>query len=401
MSMRPPKYRLHRARGLAVVTLSGRDFYLGKYGTAESRSEYDRLCAEWLSNGRSLAPVAGPDRDGDRTIDELIVGYLSFVDGHYVKNGKPTTDPVNIRLALKALRNYGHTRVRDFGPLALKAIRDQMIREPNNRIGAKSPQPLCRTEINKRIWRIVGLFRWGVENELTPPTVHQALKAVASLSPGRSEARESKPVRPVSEADVDALEAHVAPQIWAMIQLQRLTGARPGEICQLRRRDIDTSGAVWTYVPESHKTERHGHKRQIYLGPRAQTVLRPWLRADLDAHLFSPTEAMEWKRAKMRSKRKTPVQPSQQKRRKRRPRKGPGDCYTADSYRRAITYGCSRAKVPHWHPHQLRHNSATWLRKQFGIEVAQIILGHASLEVTQRYAEVDREKALTVMAHVG
>jgi len=43
-------------------------------------------------------------------------------------------------------------------------------------------------------------------------------------------------------------------------------------------------------------------------------------------------------------------------------------------------------KAHRWHPHQLRHNAATVLRKEYGIEVAKIILGHATLSATQVYA---------------
>lgn len=53
-----PSYRLHRPSQQGVVTLSGRDFYLGPYGTASSRAEYDRLIAEWLANGRRLPVIA-------------------------------------------------------------------------------------------------------------------------------------------------------------------------------------------------------------------------------------------------------------------------------------------------------------------------------------------------------
>ena len=54
MSLRTPSYRLHKPTGQAVVTLSGQDHYLGKFGSTGSRAEYDRLVAEWLANGRQL-----------------------------------------------------------------------------------------------------------------------------------------------------------------------------------------------------------------------------------------------------------------------------------------------------------------------------------------------------------
>lgn len=54
-----------------------------------------------------------------------------------------------------------------------------------------------------------------------------------------------------------------------------------------------------------------------------------------------------------------------------------------------------------WHPHQLRHNAATNLRKEFGVEVARIILGHATAFTTEIYAEVDRQQAMDVIGKIG
>jgi integrase len=54
-----------------------------------------------------------------------------------------------------------------------------------------------------------------------------------------------------------------------------------------------------------------------------------------------------------------------------------------------------------WHPGQLRHNAATWLRKEFGVELARIILGHATAFTTEIYAEADRQQAMEVVGKVG
>jgi hypothetical protein len=57
VSARPPRtpsYRLHKPSGQAVVTLGGRDVYLGKFETPESRAEYDRVVAEWLQGDVEL-----------------------------------------------------------------------------------------------------------------------------------------------------------------------------------------------------------------------------------------------------------------------------------------------------------------------------------------------------------
>lgn len=389
-SVRTPSYRLHKPTNQAVVTFDGRDIYLGRYGSPQSRSEYDRLVAEWLGNGRRL--VAPTSAGGsDLTINELLVAYLSFADGYYRKNGQPTKEPEDIRYAIRPLRKlHGHTLAREFGPLALKAIRKEY-----------ADSGLCRNEVNKRVGKIVRAFKWAVSEELVPPSVHQGLMAVAGLRRGRADVRESEPVRPVAETAVETIRPHVARQVWAMVQLQWHTGMRPGEVVAMRATDLDTSGQVWTYRPASHKTEHHGKARVIHLGPRAQAVLRPWLRPEPTTPLFSPAEAVAERNAAKRAARKTPVQPSQRSRAKARPAKTAGDAYTVESYRRAIAYGCRRAGIPGWHPHQLRHSAATQLRREFGLDVARAVLGHSSPAVTAIYAEQDLTKAAEAMARVG
>jgi hypothetical protein len=59
------------------------------------------------------------------------------------------------------------------------------------------------------------------------------------------------------------------------------------------------------------------------------------------------------------------------------------------------------AGVPAWHPNQIRHNAATQFRRELGLDVARVILGHSSPVVTETYAELDRERAIAVMGQVG
>ncbi len=408
---RTPTYRLHRPSGQAVVTLDGRDFYLGPHGTDASRAEFDRIVGEWLVNQRRLPASA----TADLSVNELLVAYFRWAEGYY----RQSEELPNIRWAVRPLvALYGHTPAASFGPLALKSVRQRMIGDD-----------LCRKEINKRIGRIVRVFKWAVENELLPGSVVHALKAVAGLRAGRSEARESEPVKPVPEAYVEAIRPHVLPAVWAMIELQRLTGCRPGEVVTMRGCDLNMTGRVWTYEPARHKTAHHGHRRTIFLGPRAQAVLRPWLKADLTAFLFSPAEAIaQWHTTRgegCRHRRRKVQSYSALLERDRLARRGkkaksrrlPAQHYTVGSYGRAIARGCDKANraahqadpsipadevvVPHWHPHQLRHNAATNLRREFGLDVARVILGHRSPVVTEVYAEVDHQKAVEVIGRVG
>jgi hypothetical protein len=97
---RTPSYRLHKPTNQAVVTLDGRDLYLGRSGSSESRAEYDRLVAEWLTNGRRL-PVANSEGGSDLTINEMLLAYLTFADSYLCQErqadqgtrGHPIRDP--------------------------------------------------------------------------------------------------------------------------------------------------------------------------------------------------------------------------------------------------------------------------------------------------------------------
>jgi integrase len=118
--------------------------------------------------------------------------------------------------------------------------------------------------------------------------------------------------------------AYMPPVVADMVRLQLLTGARPGEVCAMRVRDLDMSRPVWTYKPERHKTAWRGHKRNIAIGPRAQEIVRKYLKAQLEAYLYSPAEADRQRKEEMRKNRKSPVQPSQLNRAKKDARRKPG-----------------------------------------------------------------------------
>jgi hypothetical protein len=183
----------------------------------------------------------------------------------------------------------------------------------------------------------------------------------------------------------------------------------------MRLCDLERGVPIWFFRPESHKTEHHDIDRAIFLGPRAQEILRPFLFRDPGAFLFSPKEAVEAQRARQRAQRKSKVQPSQVCRKKSRPKKQPKERYTRDSYTRAISYAIARANrerlqfgpirlsdyIPHWAPNQLRHALATEARQQFGLEAAQIILGHSKADVTQVYAERNLKLGVQVARAIG
>jgi integrase len=370
---RIPGYRLHKPSGLAVVTLSGKDFYLGPYGSAASRALHDKLTGEWLANGRRLQEETVEDVGPTLTV--VIHAYWTHAQTYYRKNGKPTSQVHLIKDAIKPLRRlYGETAAKDFRPLALKAVRQQFI-----------DQKLCRNTVNAHIARIKRLFRWASEEEMVPPATYHSLLSVKGLAKDRTEAPDRAPVAPATLEHVQAILPRLRPPIRAMVELQCLTGMRPGEVLVMRGRDIDRSGPVWKYVPESHKTEHHDRQRTILLGPKAQAILEPWLTVGSEEYLFRPR----------------PMPKTLFNGRPRTSKWTPGPCYSANSYRFRIRYACGRAKVPVFAPNQLRHLAATRIRAEFGLEAAQVILGHARADVTQVYAERDLVRAADVMSQIG
>ena len=412
MPVRVPKYRLHNGSGQALVELVGRRIYLGKYGSDESREKYRRLIAAHMSatpdasqKHASVAdPLLGP------SVNEVILVYFRFAKTYYLKNSKPTDEIAALRACLRRLRiHYGSTPAADFGPRAFKLVREAMIAEG-----------LSRKYINDSMARIRRMFRWAAAEEIVPASIYQGLSAVHGLRAGRSAAKESDPVLPVDDSVVDATLPHLSPVVADMVRLQRLTGMRPGEVCILRPCDVDrSSDEVWTFRPKSHKTQHHGRQRIVCIGPRGQEILRPYLLRDGSAFCFSPAESEKKRRRAQHEARKTPLQYGNRPGTNRRntPKRKAGERYTTQSYQRAIKRACVAAfsepedltgeelaswlRTYRWSPNQLRHTAATLIRREFGLEAAQIALGHSTANVTQVYAERDLAKGLEIARQIG
>jgi integrase len=458
-----PSLRRHKARSLGVVTLNGHDHYLGRWPEglskppAEVQAAYDRLITQWLADGRRPQPSAEQRRRDDLagrpadapqaglTVAELIARFWQHAEAYYRHtNGEPTGELNDWALSLRPLNHlYGHTPARRFRPKRLKGLRQLLIQGYEHpRYGPQ--KALCRGVINQRIGRIVRMFRWGVEEELVPARVWQRLSAVRRLQKGRTEARETERVRPVPVADVEKTLPHLLSHPAAMVRLQLLTGARPGEVCALRLANLDRSGPVWAYRPPHHKTAWRDKERVVAIGPRAQQVLNdfirircplcgvegrpprigarcnlcgpcadrmeerrvcgPWPRVEVqppEAYLFSPAAVMLERREDRRAKRTSKVQPSQVDRRKKAPEKTYGEEYPVNSYNTAVQRAAEKAGVAPWHVNQLRHTHATEVRRRYGLEAAQVALGHSQANVTQVYAEADLALAVRVASEIG
>ena len=158
----------------------------------------------------------------------------------------PTSEAANIRIALRPLLTlYAELPAAEFSPKKLDAVRQRMVAHGH-----------CRAKVNHHVQRLRRMFRWGVEKELVPPAVLHGLAALAGLRAGRSAARETAPVAPVPEADVEATLPHLSRVVAAMVRLQRLFGMRPGEVCRMSIAEIERCGDVWLYRLARQATHR-------------------------------------------------------------------------------------------------------------------------------------------------
>lgn len=399
-----PAYRLHKQSGQAIVTLSDgnggrKDYTLGRYGSEESHTEYTRLVRQWQETGQ----LPDQSRRPNWTVNEVAIRFLNHVDDYYRHpDGTKTSEARDFVLSLRPLVFlYGSTQANEFDALRLKSVRRVMIdgyEHPKH--GPQSP--LARSVINQRISRIKRMFRWAASQKLLPTSVYVNLDTVDGLKQGRSRAHDHEPIGPVAPALVAATLPFCTPTLAAMIRVQLLAGARPGEVCNLRGADLDRTGSVWVFRPTKHKTAWRNKKRVIYFGPEAQAILTPFLKEDPEAYLFSPRASRaEWCHQR-RLERKTKVQPSQAARKpKKHARRTPGERYSTDAYGKAVKKACRRAGQPDWSPNQLRKLKATEIAHRYGKEVAQAILGHASIKTTEIYALPNHAAAEKLMAEIG
>jgi integrase len=270
--------------------------------------------------------------------------------------------------------------------MRFKAIRQRMI-DAGNSINY----------IKAQLGVIKKMVAWAVESELIPGEVLHRLQAVAPPDVVRDGIKPEKIIEPVSDEHIQAILPHVNPTIRAMLELQRCSGMRPGEVARLTMNQIDRSGDIWLYRPAAHKTMRHGIKRVIPLTAKAQAVLLPWLKANPDAPLFSPQAEYERWREETRRPQPPYRERARAKRKKPHTRKFK-PVYSAGAYRNAVYRGCDRAGIPRFHPNQIRHTVAEQVTTEGDIGLAQALLGHTRSSMTERYARQSLEKATLAKA---
>lgn len=401
LTERLPRIRKH-PNGQAIVSVDGEIYYLGKFGSKVSKVKYDRLMAEWLAGNRTLPPKQ-PQKSasekcpagGTITVDDVLLRFVRHAKATFKKNGEHTEEFGRVKRIARTVSDlYGDLPAEKFGPVALRAVQQRLVEKG-----------WARKTVNDHVQRIVRAFKHAASWEMIPGSVVQNLKTVEGLRKGRTEAHDNAPVQPVAMDIVEKTLPHLPTIVADMVRLQLLTGMRPTEVCILRPCDVNRTNDVWIYVPYTHKTEHHEKQRRVYLGPQAQEVLSRYLLRPAESYCFDPRESR--KAYHDRRERKTPLNQGNRKgyskltRAGKRPKRQPKEHYTRDSYRRAIHRACEKSCIEKWAPNQLRHNKATSVRQEFGLEATQVTLGHASAAITEVYTARDERLAIEVARQTG
>jgi integrase len=439
----PPKLKNHRGRARLRWTRGQKeyDFICGPWDeekdepSLEAQKQRLRILEE-VEAGRD-PKLAFVSRRLTPTVAELALAYGKHCQANYNEKQMQRVRTA-LRLAVAAL---GRVTTADVNSRSLERVRDAALahrycarcrrdeqgcrahaeaqamamaespRTPSGEVrriqcaGGFVPRPLTRHYVNLLVGVVRRMFRWGLKEGMVPPDVVTSLGAVEDLKPGaRCPAPDRPAVRPVADGVVEATLPHLPPVVADMVRVQRLSGARPGEVCVMRGCDVERPGlladngaAVWLYRLGAHKGQWRGKGRVVKLGPRAQEVIRQYLEGrPPEAYLFSPRETVELLRAARRARAKKMPAAT---RKKAGPKCAPGDRYTTHSYGRAVREACRKAGLPHWHPHQLRHSAATEAYTREGRDTSMAFLGHESASANAGYSEADQRGANYAARH--
>lgn len=403
---RIPPYLTSHPSGQAHSNWRGKVYYHGAANTPESHRRYREFLKRIEGGGEDHNPDTA-------TIIDLVERFEVFLAEHYPgEGGKRSEEHREFRRCLvPVVEGWGSHLAASFGPKELKKVQAAFV-----------ASGVARSMCNKRMLKVKRFFKWAVSEDLYPSERLAALMTVEGLREGKTAAPETEPVRPVEGEHVLKTLAYVSPQVAAMIVVQWLCGMRPGEVVAMKPGLIDRSRDVWIYRPESHKTKWRDENKPATVGAirdtrivaipvAAQPILAPFLERGADAFCFSPQEANDWRmrhrNPASKAERTTKRFPSEVKRlakkrddrRRRKPRLG--DRYVTTSYCRAIANAVKRANrsgasIPHWSPNQLRHASSTEIGQRLGQQSSQRWLGHATLDTTSIYSEIQEEELIEI-----
>lgn len=380
-----PKLCLHARSGRAFATFPGpngtrRQIYFGAYGSDEAKQRYRDEVARWRAEQAKQQRPPASVTAANATVAVLVARYLEAAEVEYRNAaGEVSREFINMVAACRPLLAV----LRDRQTSSLSCVDIEAVRSTFASSGDR-----CRTYVNTTMRRCLRVLRWGAERDLVPGGVWGALSAFRHVKPGRSGLRESEAVEAIPRAVVDAILPHLPPLLATAIELLWWSGMRAGELIGLRTRDVERTDDAWLYRPSQHKNAWRGRERIVWFDKRCIELLKPLLKADPSACLFSAAEVMKQRKEAWRAARRTPLTPSQLARDERNAGKDRrySTHLTTNALLRAVHRACDEAGVERFGLHRLRHAAGTRLVLEAGDEAARVQLGHADGRMVRRYS---------------
>lgn len=363
---------------------------LGSGNLDEAKQTWASIQAEEASQKALRALVKG-------TVGELLDGYLEHAKVKYFDQHtqKLTSSFMRLRTLVDRLEKYRTLQTHEFTTEILWSL-----------LGQWDTQGLHRKTVNGWLSLTKQIFRWGLMRGLVSVGTYTAISTVHPLEFKEGHSLESEPVEPVSDEIINATLPHLPTVVADAIRLQRITGARPGEILQLRPCDFQkghVQDGVEYWVVDYAKT-KDGHKnrnkkgcaRYIAFGPEAQAILKKYevVREPKntrprrhDEFLFTPREILYERLAKGEAIRCYPHR----------------NRLDGNGLRWHLNAAFAKnPSLPHWAPNQVRHTVATALALTHGCDGEARVLGHApGSTATRRYIEIGAENALRAATLLG
>lgn len=387
--------RRYHISGQDVVTIDGRDYYLGPHDSAMAIARYAVLMAKYQESGLRLpadfnlssledraAIIAGaaaplmPVSDQTKqpaTVRHVTAAYRAQVKVIHADNKQELH---RVKMLCDELDKHdGNVLVKDYGPVKLKAQRKRWIDAGKARV-------YCNRLTNL----VVRMWKFAVSEEIVTENLWTALKSVEPLKVGQTTAREVAKREAVKIDDVRLTAKQLTPVLKAMVRVQLATGMRPSELCNMRPCEIDRSGSEWIYRPAKHKTAHKGITKAIPIVGDAREAIEDYINRPANKYLFSPRESMLWHIINKLANKDTVIGLESVQ--------WLGEKYSPTSYRQSIQRAAKRAKVSLWYPYQIRHLALSEVRKALNVEAAQALAGHARVDMTEHYAGISEERAI-------
>lgn len=318
--------------------------------TFEKRSQANQWAQRVESEMRHGRYFSG-DELGSKTLSDLIDRYLEL------ELPKKASGRDKCRLHMEWWRSeLGHMPLRKVTPSTLAEARDRLLQEPNNGVG-KSDRTKTGATVNRYLATLshaltVAASEWEWLS-------HNPMRQVRRVSEGQGR------VRFLSDDErerlLEACRESACPYLYPVVVLALSTGARYGEIMNLKWGDIDFDRGL----ARLEKT-KNGSRRAIPIAHTARAELEKLYRKS-DG---SPTDFVFVRR----------------------------DGVAPMDIRKRWYAAVEAAEIKDFRFHDLRHSAASYLAMN-GATLPEIaaVLGHKTLQMVQRYAHLSDQHVAGVV----